>query len=97
MVVKKGVKVDKNHLENMAIVALILNVIILPGLGSLIGGKTREGIWQLVLYIGGFLLGLLLILSVVGVFVGIPVLIIAPIVAWVWGLMTGIKLIKESK
>ncbi len=70
---------------SLAIVALILNVIILPGLGSLIGGKTKEGIWQLVL----FLIGAVLFLF----YVGIPILI----AAYVWGIVTGIKLIQESE
>ncbi len=70
--------------QTIAIIALILNILIIPGLGSLIGGKTREGIWQLVLSIIGGLLSIILI--------GIPIVI----AAWIWGLVTGIKLIQES-
>lgn len=69
----------------LPVVALILNVIILPGLGSLIGGKTKEGIWQLVLAIVGIILSWVLI--------GIPIII----AAWVWGIVTGIKLIQEAQ
>ncbi len=70
--------------ENLAIVCLILNIIILPGLGTLIGGKRREGIWQLVLFIVGIPLSLILI--------GIPMII----GAWIWGIVSGVELIKES-
>lgn len=69
----------------LAIVALILNVLILPGLGSLIGGKTKAGVWQLVLSIVGIILSFVL--------VGIPILI----AAWVWGIVTGVQMIQESR
>lgn len=68
----------------LAIVALILNILILPGLGSLIAGKTQAGIWQLVLAILGFVLSFILI--------GIPLLI----VAYIWGIVTGVRLIQEA-
>lgn len=70
--------------EGLAIASLILNILILPGLGSLIGGKKKEGIWQLVLALVGIPLSLVLI--------GIPMII----AAWIWGLVTGIQMIKES-
>ncbi|MBU0466995.1 MAG: hypothetical protein KJ718_03140 [Nanoarchaeota archaeon] len=68
----------------LAIVALILNVLILPGLGSLIGGKIRVGIWQIVLAIVGFILS--------SVLIGVPILI----VAWIWGIVTGVRLVQEA-
>jgi hypothetical protein len=75
----------KGNTMGLAIVALILNILILPGLGTLIAGKIRTGVWQLVLAIVGFILSFILI--------GIPILI----AAWIWGLVTGIMLIKEAK
>lgn len=69
----------------LAIVALILNILILPGLGSLIGGKTKEGIWQLVLAIVGIVLSIIII--------GIPIII----AAWVWGIVTGVRLVQEAQ
>ncbi|MAH07950.1 hypothetical protein CMI38_06910 [Candidatus Pacearchaeota archaeon] len=70
--------------KTIAIIALLLNVLVIPGLGSLIGGKTKAGIWQLILAVIGGLLSIILI--------GIPILI----AAWIWGLVTGINLIQES-
>lgn len=77
---KKSTKIS----QNLAIVCLLLNILILPGLGSLIGSKTKEGIIQLVLFFVGVLLTLILI--------GIPIVI----AAWVWGIVTGVQLINES-
>jgi len=82
--------------QGLAIAALLLNVLILPGLGSLIAGKTKEGIWQIALVIGGFIVGLVLTITVIGAILGIPILFGAPLAGWIWGLITGINLIKES-
>ena len=73
--------------KNLAIAALIINIFI-PGLGSLIAGKTKEGLWQLGLSIGGSILTMTMIL----IFVGIPM----SIMAWVWGIITGVKLIQRA-
>ncbi|MEK6818717.1 MAG: hypothetical protein AABY10_02170 [Nanoarchaeota archaeon] len=70
--------------QTLAIIALILNILILPGLGSLIAGKTKEGIWQIILVILSIITWFILI--------GIPIFI----VSWVWGLITGIKLVQKS-
>lgn len=71
--------------QGIAVASLLLNVLILPGLGSIIGGRTKKGIYQIVLTIIGipllFLFGLGAIL-IIG--------------AWIWGLVTGIKIVKES-
>src|SRR5262249_32648320 len=57
--------------ENTALAGLLVNVCF-PGLGSLIGGKTSAGVFQLLM----FLLGLPLCIVVIG----------APMVigAWIW-------------
>ena len=75
---------EKKPSEAIAIVALLLNLLILPGLGSLIGGKITPGIIQLVLFIIGVPLCLVLI--------GIPMVL----VAWIWGIVTGVQLIQEA-
>lgn len=77
----------KNNSLGLAAVALILNALIfpLPGIGSLLGGRTRAGIWQLVLGIIGDLLFYF--------WIGIPIWAFA----WIWGVVTGIQLIKEAE
>lgn len=82
--------------EALAIVSLLINLVVLPGLGSLVGGRKKEGIIQLTLLFGGFFVGLMLILSIIGIPLGIPIIIIGPLIAWVWGIITGIGLIREA-
>ncbi|MBS3108377.1 hypothetical protein J4409_00740 [Candidatus Woesearchaeota archaeon] len=81
VVAAKSSSANKN--KNLSIVALIINLFI-PGLGSVIGGETRIGVMQLVLYLISYPLMM--------VFVGFVTII----VAWVWALMTSIKLVKEA-
>lgn len=71
--------------KGIAIAALILNVLLLPGLGSIIAGRTTEGIIQLVLTLIGIPLSLFL--------VGIPLII----AAWIWALVTSIQVLQESE
>ena len=93
---KKQMPVEKNSTA-LAVVCLVINILILPGLGSLIGGKTKEGVWQLLLTVGGVVLGLLLTITIIGAVIGIPILVICPLIAWVWGIFTGAKIIKETQ
>lgn len=75
----------KKKSMGMAVIALLLNILILPGLGTLIGGKTRTGIWQLVIAVIGIILSIIVI--------GIPILI----AAWIWGIVTGVQMIQEAQ
>ena len=58
-----------------AIAGLLLNVILLPGLGSLIGRKTQPGILQLIF----FLLSIILDFTIIGLIIGIIYMIPAMI------------------
>ncbi len=71
--------------ECLAVVCLILNILVLPGLGSLIGRKTTAGVWQIVLFIIGIPLCLILI--------GIPMIL----ASWIWGISTGVRIVRESE
>jgi TM2 domain-containing membrane protein YozV len=75
----------KKPSQGIAIAALLLNILVLPGLGSLIGGRTTEGIIQLILFIIGIPLCFILI--------GIPLIS----AMWIWALVTGIQIIKEAE
>jgi TM2 domain-containing membrane protein YozV len=70
--------------EATALVGLLVNLP-LPGVGSLIAGKTREGVLQLVMV--GVALPLCFLL------IGFPMLF----GAWVWALVTGINAVNEAK
>lgn len=75
---------EKKPTQTMAIVALLLNILVLPGLGTLIAGRTKTGIWQIVLAVVS--------IPLFFVFVGF----LTGLAAWIWGLVTGIQLVKES-
>ena len=81
-----GSRGKKNSLA-LAATSLILNVLIfpLPGIGSLLGGRVETGIWQIVLGIVGDLLFLY--------WIGIPIWLFA----WIWGIITGVQLVKEAE
>jgi len=82
---KKTKPSKKKPSLSIAIIGFIINLVLMPGLGTLIGGKIKRGIWQLVL----FWIGVLLI----GIFIGIPIII----AAWIWGIVSGIRLIQETQ
>ncbi|MBI1970655.1 hypothetical protein HYS47_02835 [Candidatus Woesearchaeota archaeon] len=71
--------------QGLAIVALLLNILVLPGLGSIIGGRTKDGVIQLVLFIVGIPLSFILI--------GLPLMF----AMWVWAIVTGVQIVKEAK
>ncbi|MBI5872137.1 hypothetical protein HZB88_03555 [archaeon] len=73
--------------KTLAIVGLVINLFI-PGLGSIIGGKTGAGVPQLIIAVIGWILCLTLIRAIVGV----PLWAIA----WIWALITGIGMVKEN-
>ena len=79
---------DKKPDKTLAIVGLILNIVILPGLGTIIAGRTKTGVIQLALYIFAILLDLTLI----GLIIGIPL----GIAMWIWALITGIQILQQT-
>ncbi|MDP2908237.1 MAG: hypothetical protein Q8N77_00350 [Nanoarchaeota archaeon] len=76
----------------LAIVGLVVNLLVWPGIGTLLGGigtpgwkdARKKGIIQLCLFTLGA------ILSVVGI--GIPIMI----GVWIWALVSSIKQIKNA-
>jgi TM2 domain-containing membrane protein YozV len=68
-----------------AVAAMFLNAMVCPGIGSMVGGKTRAGLAQLSL----FLVGIPLIV----VAVGLPMIV----ASWTWGIATGAQLIAEAR
>jgi TM2 domain-containing membrane protein YozV len=58
--------------------AIVLNFF-LPGVGSLVIGKVGQGVTQLILY----WLGVLFTFTLIGAFVGIPLML----AAWIWGMV----------
>lgn len=85
MAIKKEKKTTKKVSQNLAIAGLLINVLLIPGLGTIIAGRSSEGLFQLILLVVGIALSFFLI--------GIPIVILV----WIWGLVSGIQLIKESQ
>ncbi|HEY2748838.1 MAG TPA: hypothetical protein VGL86_29660 [Polyangia bacterium] len=70
--------------DGTAVTAMVLNILI-PGVGSLVAGRTSQGVVQLVLWVVSFPLCLVLI--------GFPMLL----ATWIWSLVSGIQILEESK
>ena len=70
--------------DGTAVAALVLNIFV-PGVGSLVAGRTSIGVAQLVMWVVAFPLCIVLI--------GFPLLL----AAWVWSLVSGIQILEESK
>jgi len=69
--------------QAIAIVALLLNILVWPGLGSLVVGEKV-----------GWSQGFLFLIGLIGslVLIGIPF----AIGAWIWGLVTGVRLLERA-
>lgn len=82
----RGAKRNSNKMP-LAVIALVMNILlfITPGLGTIVAGKTKTGFLQLTLGLLGAFLSLIII--------GIPILL----TAWIWGIITGIQLIKKAQ
>jgi len=80
--------------KTLQIIGLIINILVLPGLGSIIGGRMKEGIWQLAILFGSFVVGVILTITIVGAVIGIPLMVLGPIAAWIWALVTGIQMVQ---
>jgi TM2 domain-containing membrane protein YozV len=65
---------------SMKIIAMLINLFLLPGVGTLMVGKTGHGITQILL----FLLAIVLIFTVIGALIGIPL----AIGIWIWGIVS---------
>lgn len=95
-VTKKAVAVKSSNKASLglSIIALILNVVFVAGLGTLIAGKSKSGAWQLILFIVGAILVSLAYAYDIGVlYIGSPLML----AAWIWGLVSGIKLIQDCR
>jgi len=82
-----------------SIIGLLLNIFILPGLGTIINGKVKNGIIQMVLVLVGYMFlffglfaGLISPSLAFISFVGFPMVM----GAWIWALIDGIMIIKRE-
>jgi len=94
---KKASSKDNDALI-LSVIGLVVNLV-LPGLGTIIGGKTKKGIIQFFLSVLAFMVFIVgLPLLAVG-FIGLPLVflgILSMLIIWVLALITSIQLIAES-
>lgn len=76
---------EKNISAIRAIVGLIFNVLIWPGLGTIVGGETGTGIIQMIAAI--------ISIPLIFILIGIPLLI----GVWIWALISSIRQIKKAE
>ena len=81
---KKNHKKKKSN-KGLAILYLLLNIIVLPGLGTLISKKFNVGIMQIILSLVG--LALMYVM---------PAAALIVLIAWIWALISSIKIIIEA-
>ncbi len=87
-------KEEKRGNMGIAVVALLINIFLCPGLGSLIGGRIGTGVIQIILNIIGWALTVLGAITFgLTLFVAVPILIFV----WIWALITGISLINKAR
>jgi len=91
----------KRITHSQAIIYLLINILLLPWLGSCLGGRPE---WkkQLWLWIAGvicYIIGMALAFTIIGLIIawlfwlaGFGLFI----AAWIWGLMSGIKMIQSN-
>ena len=83
--------------NTLEIIGLLLNIFILPGLGTTINKKYTHGIIQMSLYVLGFIslfVGIIIILNYSSLTGFVLMMLSLPIfmTAWIWALVSGIKL-----
>jgi len=79
----------KKKIKESAIVTGLIVNIFLPGLGTIILGQNETGIIQLVLS----LVGAVLMTTIIGSFIGLPLWT----AMWIWALVIGIKTLNSSR
>jgi hypothetical protein len=85
----------------LGIIVLLLNALVLPGLGSLIAKKVNSGLLQLILAIlGQLFLGQLVHTQLalgLGALSGLQITgLVLVIISWIWGVFSGIDVIRKS-
>ncbi len=84
----------------IAIVALLINVFI-PGLGTIIGGKLKNGLFQLLLlWLGGIMLAFVgFALAAASPIAGLVITMLGSLMVltgWVWAIISGVFLIRNA-
>lgn len=71
----------------MAIIGLVVNALMFPGLGSILAGRVATGIIQMLL----MFVAIIFHLTLVGMVVSVPL----GIIVWIWGIITCVRVIMK--
>lgn len=82
-------KTSEKTTFNIAILGLILNILVFPGLGSMVGGRIKTGVIQFILMI----VSILLDITIIGLLLGLPL----GFGIWIWSLVTSIQVVQDSQ
>jgi hypothetical protein len=86
--------------KGMAVAALLINVFLIPGLGTVLAGKQPQGGYQIGFLLAGvvvMVLGAALATLAVGLAVILILLgILGIVVAWIWSIVSGFQLIATA-
>ena len=74
----------KKNSQGIAIACLLCNVLVIPGLGSIIA-KRKEGVTQLIVFI--------IAIPLMFILIGFPL----AFAMWVWGLVSGVNELNECE
>ncbi len=85
----------------VAIVALLLNILLIPGLGTILGGRVKHGLVQLILlWLGGIIVAFLgFFLVVASPMLGLVVAMLGSLMVlagWVWAIVSGVLIVKDA-
>lgn len=95
---RKKQKIQQKGDKTLAVIGLLVNIFLMPGAGTIICGRFKAGLMQVILFIlgstgifAGMILSLLLI--------GLPILVMGVLfylIAWVWALISSIQILREA-
>jgi hypothetical protein len=85
----------------LAVGCLLINLFFWPGLGTLLARRVKTGAIQMFMFLIGFSISFLVVAELFWFLIGIPIYFdyvgtLMTIVAWIWGLISGIKIIKAE-
>ncbi len=85
----------------VAVIALLLNVLLIPGLGTILGGRMKHGLFQLlVLWLGGIVVTFIgFFMAMASPMAGIVVAMLGSLMVlagWVWAIISGVLIVRDA-
>ncbi len=85
----------------VAVIALLINILLIPGLGTIVGGRMKQGLVQLLLlWLGGIIVTFLgFFLVIASPMAGLVVAMLGSIMVlsgWVWAIVSGVLIVRDA-